>query len=342
MKRSIHYAFYFVLTVLTWASVCSPIAYAQNSKIYVLFIWGMEDEKVANVTQTSKEKIESLFLKTSKSHPGEFEMSRIEGKAAHPQNIINECKRIAQKAGPNDAVLVIALTHAAVVQYPDGKFRHALAPLAESSEEMKLETLGIRRGTIMKILKSSPHRLNILATDSCSGAYVTNRQGRPGLPSESKYPNESYLLSVLRYAEGDLNFNSTRPRSPGRPAELARGYAVRDLKVGETTKTLEKYENGREKLDDHELENLRYGGTVFANAFIAVASRSNYDKSEVNLNSFFKVLKDEQHKFYDEWIGYMIAVGAGGEAIYQKTQTLTKYDDDSVPIFEQDDAPASY
>lgn len=343
--RSSYYLIAIILNFAPIISLCMPEANKedsnvdeQNTKVYVLFVWGTEDENLADSTQISREKIESLFRELENAYPeGVFETTRLQAEAAHPINIIKACERIAKKAGPNDAILVYALCHGAVFQYSDGKFRHGLSPIAKSGDSLDLESIGIRRGTIMRILDSYPHRLNALITDSCSGVYLPNKIGRPGLPQSLKGVNASdcYLASILIKARGNININSTRLSSRGRPAELANGYVVRGVKPNQTTEIFKKVKSsGVESLDKRELEVYRFGGTVFTNAFFEVASKRDYDQESVNVESFIDVLREEQHRYYKVWFDYLISVGVSGRFISQQTQTVTQYDEDGVPILE--------
>lgn len=319
----------------------SPI-FAQTPKIYFIFVWGtLANDSTRAATETSARKMAAAFEEDNSPYADEAinkgyintagslaalkpyiaETVILKGNDAHPKNILSECKRISSLAGSNDAVVVYVLCHGAVVPGSDGKWRHALSPVALNANELKMGEIGIKQSSIMKAICSDSHRLNLVITDSCSVKYVEKKTKAVTGDHGGTTP---YLLDFLLKARGKLNINSSKPSTPTFPGEFAR--AIMDSRWN----TVPSETNDRATYE-------AYGGTVFLNAFLRVAGSSAYDEeNDLTTDRFFEKLREELDDQYYRTIKYLYLNGQdeASEFLKQDTQTLIRFDDDSLPFSE--------
>ncbi|MBR0224914.1 MAG: hypothetical protein IJL92_02520 [Thermoguttaceae bacterium] len=144
----------------------------------------------------------------------------LEGQETDPYNIAAVCRDVSQKAGPDDAIMVFVLSYAAMLPGNNGEDRHVLYPAATSFASAGKST-GLPRGTILKNLKTKPHRLIALITDTYEEPIPSDDEV---LPNVSKRPAEiveritapqpkdtPYLKRFLQEAHGELNVGSHNP-----------------------------------------------------------------------------------------------------------------------------------
>lgn len=154
----------------------------------------------------------------------------LEGMDADPERITKVCYEVSQKAEPDDAIIVFVMSCGAFVRGNDGVSRHALAPVAEDVDDLKVTRAGILRGTIITALQSKLHRLVALITDS-SATLLTSNDGSVAEfryrsspvdektassaaraegegASEPSPKGTTYLKKFLQEAHGILNINS--------------------------------------------------------------------------------------------------------------------------------------
>lgn len=279
---------------VTSLSMSEPaIAKVRNPKIHVLFVWGTNAVDTRQVTVNTKKTFESGMASIGICPNGKYisSFTSLSGDKAHPKYILQQCKRMAQQAGEDDALFVYILCHGRSVHLNDVKktpqnLIHALSPVAPNSDNMNLSSIGIKRSSIIKAMKSGKHRLNVLITDSPS-LYTDSVHSllRPrAIPS--------CLMYILLNNSGTINWSSTDPVGDNlRQGELSLGNA---------------------------------DGAIFSSVFIRISSSSyKNDKSRITISDLFNRLgsalvdasKDTQRKIFR----------SGGR---QKQQTLTEFDDD--------------
>ena len=313
------------------------LSFAAEPGVYLLFAWGTLDPDTLRGVEISEKKIEAAFVKENDSSYDRFTTAggladvnsyvkrkiTLKGRDATNANIVKACESLAAEAGPNDAVMVYILCHGATIKGKDGKLRHGLAPIATSAKELQMNRYGIARGTIMRAIKSRPHRLNVLITDACS-ARVKFEELEPLDGGPDLGGTNSYLCNFLLNARGNLNVNSSRPDTPTAPGELARGCApTKWANVPSDPDAREAYE--------------QYAGTVFTNAFLQVAIGENFTFEECNVDTFFEKLRaklNEQYQGTKLYLKETNQASAYTTFNQQKTQTLTRFDDDSVAFPE--------
>ena len=338
-----------LVSVLLFLSVGS--IRAAEPGIYMLFVWGTNDPGVRRCVEISQRKIENAFVEDNSSYAQTAKVENylntagglakaeryvkraivLKGANASAQNILRTCRELADAAGPNDAVMVYILCHGATIKGSDGIKRHALAPKAEKAESSYLAEHiyhdGILCGSIMKEIKSKPHRLNVLITDSCS---TTLRRFEPEPEPNTEFhlaEKNPYLLQFLLKANGNLNVNSSRPETGVSQGELARGLQPTKWEsVPDDPEERNAYEN--------------YAGTVFTNAFLEVAELNarSTDSNDYTVDAFFEKLRDTLDLKYQQTKDYLSQksqVNDIREFMQQSTQTLVRYDDDSV-VFSED------
>lgn len=190
----------------------------------------------------------------------------LEGQDADPRNIADVCREVSQKAGPDDAIMVLAQCRAAIIPTSSGAGRCVLFPMA-TSEDPNDRGVGLPRGTILKNLNVKPHRLIALITETYEGP--TRREEVKPSPFLFEKPkklqviprpkNTPYLIKFLQTARGELNIgNHTFP------LELAGSPGFSDGLEGVTTPS------------------------VFAASL--VLSNGLYLESELNPDDFYKHL----------------------------------------------------
>ncbi|MBR0224913.1 MAG: hypothetical protein IJL92_02515 [Thermoguttaceae bacterium] len=135
----------------------------------------------------------------------------LEGEDADPYNIARVCREVSQKAGPDDAIMVMVQSRAEMVPDGAGNDRHVLFPMATSNKPDD-RGVGIPRGTILKNLNASPHRLVALLTETYEGptTFVEPEPGEgvPITPETIRAPlpkDTPYLVKFLQTAQGELN-----------------------------------------------------------------------------------------------------------------------------------------
>ncbi|MBQ9874555.1 MAG: hypothetical protein IJM30_08825 [Thermoguttaceae bacterium] len=313
--------------------------------IYALFVWGTKATATEPLVSLCQRKMESAFVEDETAYARESEnydtagslaalapylrkTITLSGDDASPQGIVDACETLANAAGPNDAVLVYILCHGAAVVGSDGRMRHGFSPIALSAGELRMGEIGISRGTIMKTIKSRPHRLNLLISDACSVAashkYVPSAKTSRLVPKALDLP---YLGKFLLNARGELNINSSRPpKDFASSGEKARGYFATAWSAGVP-------ENPDER-DAYE----RFSGTVFLNAFLELATARDYDPEiDYDPQRFFEKLRARlDDKYWETWLYLKInnQMTIANEFMGQWTQTLTRFDDGSLPYAE--------
>ncbi len=317
---------------------------AAEPGVYLLFVWGSLDPNTLRGVEIRQKKIEAALEEDRSSYASTAKREgllntagglaslkpyikrkiTLKGSEATNANIVRACRELSNAAEPNDAVLVYILCHGAAIKGTDGKLRHGLAPIATSAQNLQMNRHGIARGTIMKAIKSKPHRLNLLITDSCS-ATVKFEPLEEALVTNPKGPVNPYLVSFLLEAEGSLNINSSRPETGWEVGELARGFAPAKW---------EGVPSDPGERDAYE----KYAGTVFTNAFLQLAESTDYiPEKELTPEKFFEKLRkllDFQYSKVQSYLRETNQVGALSGFMQQSTQTLTRFDDDSVAIPE--------
>lgn len=187
-------------------------AMARDPKIHVLFVWGTKATDTRDVVNESRKLFEGVMEEIDICQGGQYiaSFTSLSGYDAHPANILKHCNRMAQAAGPDDALFVYILCHN--VSIPDKEtdknpqqWVHVLSPIAEDMDHLELRTIGIKRSSILKAMKSTNHRLNVLITDS--GYEYTSEIVHPkclcaGWPS---------FLYLLLKESGTINWGSTNP-----------------------------------------------------------------------------------------------------------------------------------
>ena len=331
-----------------------------DSKIHMLFVWGTKATDTRVATEISKKKIEDLISMMqgsleelaeglgNRNHNYVGTVLTLEGNDASPQNILDACRKLAQNARPNDAVLVYILCHGASVVEDDdttGTRVHALSPLAENAENLNLRTIGIRRSSILREMKSSQHRLDMLVTDACSVLRSEPKLGRERM--QDRMDSASWdefridvpvLVPLLLAAEGTININSSHPdKGSMNQGELALAWVP--------TRTVESYEEGRNWVFD---DSDKFSGTVFTNAFVEVGGRMvrlNLRRSSPETTSrellkhaspeaFFSQLSSSLSKHYTATKKHVQDSRGSGIEVFmqQQTQTLTLFDDRGVAL----------
>ena len=311
---------------------------AAEPGVYMLFVWGTNDPGVRDGVEISKRKIEAAFVEDNSSYasvakrekltntagglvalnPYIKEKRTLEGDDASGENILKNCRELAAAAGPNDAVMVYILCHGATIKGPDGKRRHGLAPIASDPQNMQLNRYGIARGSIMRAIKSKPHRLDMLITDSCS----TSARYEPlddGEHHGHAGPQNPYLYEFLLNARGFVNVNSSRPETGIYPAESAKGLALSDWSVVPTGIAERNY------YED-------FAGTIFTNAFLKAAETEEFTEEDFDPERFFEKLRTALDDQYDKTKKYLkdtYQADAFGDLSGQATQTLVRFNDDS-------------
>ncbi len=309
---------------------------AAEPGVYLLFVWGTLDENTRPCVEISRKKIEAAFVEDQSDYARAAEQEwllntagglvslnpyikrkiTLEGDEATNVNIRDACLELANAAGPNDAVMVYILCHGAAIKGVDGKSRHGLAPIATSANDLQMNRHGIARGTIMKAIKSKPHRLDVLITDSCS---TTHKFAPRDCVRELMHRHsDQYLELFLLQAQGSLNVDSHRPETPLNSGERTKGLICDDVP------------SDSEKRDAYE----RYAGTVFTNAFLQLAE-SDYFIPETDLTpeKFFEKLRERtthQSKLTEAYLKETNQIWLLDKFCCQETQTPTRYDDDSV------------
>ncbi|MDR0610617.1 MAG: hypothetical protein LBG58_10940 [Planctomycetaceae bacterium] len=346
---------------LTRARICKPHAAGvrrenrnkpqtqtgvNSPKIHVLFVWGTNDKNVYWATKVSREKILNMFnepaltdlclydyyrlpedkagLIPKSKHIGSF--VELQGDNAHPKRILEECRKISQKASINDAVLVYMLCHDTYV-LENGEKVHGLSPVCVGNNNPNIQNIGIKRSSIMREIKSKPHRLNVLITDSCPTLITTDVTEyvivcRIGRDSDTRI---SKLEKLLLHAQGTININSSDPNKGIRYGELTLGWMP----------TIKDNENEKEYLELAS-NRLLHSGTAFTNAFINLALTEIPKNEEYSAERFVKELKKELKEEFRETIQWLEHERNNIPEIMQfelqGTQTLTQFDDQGVVL----------
>lgn len=194
----------------------------------------------------------------------------LKGEDARHSNIARVCDEVSQRAGPDDAIMVVMMSHGFAIKENDG-VGHGMSPTATSPDDLEISRKGIMRGTILEKLKVKPHRLIALITDSCmtrlrnfdeSDSTVLPFLVRPCESGIAAFPKDTcYLKRFLQEAHGEININSS---DYGQAAWFV-------------TKS---------KFDE-------FCGSLFINAFCRFAANGFYLESELNPDDFFKLLNVE-------------------------------------------------
>ncbi|MBR0226339.1 MAG: SUMF1/EgtB/PvdO family nonheme iron enzyme, partial [Thermoguttaceae bacterium] len=194
----------------------------------------------------------------------------LKGEDARHSNIARVCEEVSQYAGPDDAIMVVMMSHGFAIKENDG-VGHGMSPTATSPDDLEISRKGIMRGTILEKLKVKPHRLIALITDSCMTRLrnfdETDVTDLPDIPRPCEsgiaaFPQDTcYLKKFLQEAHGEININSS---DYGQAAWFV-------------TKS---------KFDE-------FCGSLFINAFCRFAANGFYLESELNPDDFFKLLNAE-------------------------------------------------
>ena len=305
---------FFLLIVVGWAFVPQEAAaqglfgrgrvvqqirnQSATPKIHMLFVWGTKATDTEAAVKISQAKIEPLFcpydderamVSMSASDYRKYIGTYIslEGDNASPQNIIKECRKLAQNAKPNDAVFVYMLCHGASI-IEDGDTTetriHALSPICKDAKNMDLRTIGIRRCTILEAMKSTQHRLDMLVTDSCSVFRNDPPLGKVKIEPIGTVDTEGLpaLIALLLTEKGTININSTHPNRGGMDrGELAMAWVPNRLSGEGGQVYLKRVVMGNvppgtsdinyHKAYDEAHRHRDFAGTVFTNAFLEIA-----------------------------------------------------------------------
>ena len=187
-----------------------------------------------------------------------------------------------------------------------------------NARDLEMHRYGIARGSIMKAIKSKPHRLNMLITDSCSESLRVNLKECEAYAVTACAFNP-YLPPFLLKAKGNLNIHASRPETSSSHGELSWGFVPFGWKeVPSDPEARHAYE--------------RYAGTVFTNAFLQLAQGLCNPDTDYTVDAFFRKLRLEldnqcwEMKYYLKWTRQF----ANLEHFFgQSIQTLTRYNDDS-------------
>jgi len=324
-------------------------------QIHMLFVWGTKATDTHWATRISQTKIERAFnsrdeinLPRNSRHVGTY--LTLEGNNAAPQNIINACERLARNAGPNDAVFVYILCHGASVYEDDDTERtariHALSPMAETAENMDLRTIGIRRSTILHAMKSgSPHRFTMLVTDSCSVLRSEEelRQAKPYMSGAMESWRPPVLRSVLAHllltAEGTIDINSSHPEKGSmNQGELALAWvpSFRNVRNDRQFLRYATEDGSRMRPGVDNWGAVMHSGTVFTNAFLAVAAeqREFEASARASVAEFLGDLTRNLDRQYKDTRTHVQRSGGSGIELFmqQPTQTLTHFDEMGVAL----------
>ncbi len=233
----------------------------------------------------------------------------LEEDEARPEKIREVCKGVAAKAGADDAIAVFMVSHGGTVRGDDGVVRHALSPVARSSKDIRMDKIGIKRGSIIKWLneESYHHRLVVLVTDSCATPFnfptdVAAVQSQSTFIPEFLPKRDCYLKRFLEEAEGVVNINTTNY------GEESRNPTFRD--------------------DKENCANDRRVGTRFSYAFLKFATNGIYLESELNPEGFYRLLSLELSQ---EISNFKVI-----SPEMQCKQTLTSFKEDSQRIIPQE------
>jgi hypothetical protein len=305
-----------------------PQTTGNSPRIHILFVWGTKDKDIYWTTKVSREKIIKALGYSDLNRGAAYVRTfvELEGDNAHPKKILETCRAISQKAGPNDAILVYMLCHGSSL-YEDNDSEqknriHALSPVCVNAKNMDLRNIGIRRSSIMREIKSKPHRLNILITDSCS----VLRQGElnvvaaaPPEPTRRslKQPEISKLKQLLLHASGTININSSDPNKGSMDqGELALGWLPINPGVNNYLE--------HAMMDYH-------SGTIFTRAFISVASSKIPANEIYSSERFVRELKTDLKNTFNETVKWLENERGNAPEIKifdtQGTQTLTQFDE---------------
>lgn len=203
----------------------------------------------------------------------------LEGNDAHPESIMKYCLEVSHKAGSDDAIMVILMSHGQTETGTDGVKRHFFSPVATTRDSLEQGRIGILRETILECLtneivngekKEKQHRLVALISDSCVSVVedpgefaimpeVKLLRGKAPLPKETPY-----LKKFLQEARGVVNINSC---NVGQTAVLV--PCCRDPE---------------------------FKGSLFVNAFCRFANNGFYFDSELNPDDFYKLLRIEYER----------------------------------------------
>lgn len=319
-----------ILIILCSLTVTFSCLQAQEpTKVHILFVWGTKATDTRTATMVSKKKIEAAFegpIGLSKGSPNNIFYGPLQGENAHPKTILDTCEKMSRAASSNDAVFVYILCHGASViedNDPSGTRIHALSPVCTDAKNVDMRTIGIRRSSIMRVMKSQPHRLNLLITDSCATFNGNPPKERHVRVPFQHYPTEirSYLARILYEAKGSYSINSSHPlKGSMNQGELAMAWVPN---AGGR--------QGEAYLDYAAEQN--HSGTVFTNAFLNVSKRKTYD-TPVSCDKFVKELKQELDTTFQSTKKMVKDTGAFGVESFmmQTTQTLTLFDDRGVPL----------
>ncbi len=186
-------------------------AMARDPKIHVLFVWGTKARDTRNIVERSRRMFENDMATIGIRAGGRYiaSFTCLSDNEAHPVSILEHCKKMAQYADPDDALFVYILCHSCAVHLngadktPENHV-HALSPIATDADHMNLGTIGIKRSSIIKAMKSKEHRLNVLITDSAS-EYTSEMLRVRCLCADSSF------LYLLLNGIGTINWGSTNP-----------------------------------------------------------------------------------------------------------------------------------
>ncbi|MDR2754241.1 MAG: hypothetical protein LBC20_00910 [Planctomycetaceae bacterium] len=320
----------------------------QTPQIHALFVWGTNDKSIYWVTKVCREKIVRTFnepaftnlclfdyyrlpedkagLIPKSEHIGSF--VELEGDNAHPTKILEECRKISQKADINDAVFVYMLCPSTGEYGEDDHEQknkvHVLSPVCTNAKNPDIHNIGIQRSSIMREIKSKPHRLDVLITDSCftqiigAPEYVTIC--RLGRDPEHKI---SKLEKLLLNAHGTINIHSFDFNKGSRHEELTPGW-------------IPTIEDDKQEYLERASNNHLYSGTVFTNAFVNLALTEIPKDEEYSAEDFIKELKHNLKEEFNETINWLKEKYDNSietkQLLLQETQTLTQFDDLGVTV----------
>lgn len=306
---------------LAFLGMLEPAMAERNPKIHVLFVWGTNATDTRQNCLQSRETFENCMADMGIRSGGKYiaSFTSLSGDDAHPKKILEHCQRMAQEAGPDDALFVYILSHGCCV-YPKNapetkeNLINVLSPAAADGAHMNLREVSIKRSSIIKAMKSGSHRLNVLITDSSSCIFASSSNGAESLSFNyndrsidsvlelcSQYDDDSSsdsvnsLMSILLNCRGTINWNSTSPFG---------GHS----------------QTGEIAIGNNE-------GTLFTQAFIKVAGKRMKSSSQPSVDAFFNQLGSSLFDTFKE--AKRNARNTAGFIIFidQSQQTLTVFDD---------------
>lgn len=211
---------------------------ADVGKLYVLSVWGTNDEKTGPTCKRFEQTFNSSMNKaglTRTNNKGNFvaEYKTLDGDNASKDNIIENCRSIHQKAGKDDVIFVYINCHGDTrrLKKEDQERQHILYPQMKYSTDINenFDKFALLRSDIINALSPNDHRFVVLITDTCASLFETkvkslveNVADDPAPACEAGSNNnaacdpvpqntDSLFRIFLRTNKGFVNWNSASP-----------------------------------------------------------------------------------------------------------------------------------